>query len=721
MTAGRAVLVLALLSVCHWPEVALADEGDPARPVHIQADTLTYDKSSRVYHGRGRVIVVQGPLRLDADDAILNVATGQLSAVGNVRLDNGVREMRGDRMDLNINTSKGVIFHGRIFVPDGNFTLNGRVIERLSESEYEVEEGSFTTCSDVKGERVPWRFKADEAELHVDGLLYARNARFCILDIPVFYLPAVLFPAKRKRSTGLFFPIAGFTPEQGLKIRQGFFWAISPSQDATLTADYRGKLGIGGELEYRYILSRNTEGKLYTKYFRDTQSTLDRLDLVYRHLTKFSDDLQGRIDINYLNQKTNLSVLSENVLQRVATFQESQAYLTRRWDNQILYGLARFSQNLTFSDKTTLQTLPEIGYSLLPARLGRLPLYSSLDVTFDSFYRQEGVDARRADLFPRVWLPLPVGRYFTVTPLIGLRETFYTRSASSDQSTSREVPYLTILLDTRLVRRFQPDGGPRILHKVEPALIYEYLPATRQSEIPVFNDLDLFAKKNLLTVRVTNRLSTKVFDGETLQNLEFAYLRLSQSEHLTSSPTGKPFSDLRSELILRTIRPAPIILEIDTFYNHYESAVVQINTDISVELLSRFYVSIGERFTRAGTVPVKGDLFNPLSLNEQLVQTQTTHFYSAQFGVTLPYNFYFVTRGFFDEKDGVFPEINYGLYYVGANRCWGIGFFYIQRPGQASEYSFAVTLGGVGYSDSPFGGLYRALFGRLGLDIQKLR
>jgi LPS-assembly protein len=353
--------------------------------------------------------------------------------------------------------------------------------------------------------------------------------------------------------------------------------------------------------------------------------------------------------------------------------------------------------------------------------VGRLPIYSSLETVVDNFYREEGLDGRRAVVFPRIWTPLPVGRYFTVTPLLGLLETFYSRRISSDDSTSREAPYFSTLLDTRLTRRFQPKGAPAILHKLEPALIYEYLPTPRQSDVPVFTDLDRLIKKNLITYRVTNRLSTKVFDGETIQNVEFAYLRLTQSEHLTSSPTGKPFSDLRSELILRTIKPIPITVDIDTFYNHYESAVVQVNTDITLELMRRYFFTLSERFTRAGTVPVRGDLFNPLSLNEQLLQAQTTHFYAAQFGVRLPYNFYFVTRGYYDRNDGVFPEINYGLYYVGSNGCWGVGAFFIQRPGQDSEYAFVATLGGVGYTDSPFSALYRALFSRLGLDIQKLR
>ena len=103
-----------------------------------------------------------------------------------------------------------------------------------------------------------------------------------------------------------------------------------------------------------------------------------------------------------------------------------------------------------------------------------------------------------------------------------------------------------------------------------------------------------------------------------------------------------------------------------------------------------------------------------------LQQTETTQFYSAEAGVKLPYNFYAVIRGYLDQNVGQFPEIDYGLYYVNASRCWGAGFLFIQRPDQ-TEFAFLFTLGGVGSTDSPFSAVYRGLFQRLGLDIQKLR
>jgi hypothetical protein len=77
-------------------------------------------------------------------------------------------------------------------------------------------------------------------------------------------------------------------------------------------------------------------------------------------------------------------------------------------------------------------------------------------------------------------------------------------------------------------------------------------------------------------------------------------------------------------------------------------------------------------------------------------------------------------RGYLDQNARTFQEMNYGLYYVGSSRCWGAGFLFIQRPDQ-TEFAFVFTLGGVGFTDSPFSALYRDLFQRLGLDIQKLR
>jgi LPS-assembly protein len=341
-----------------------------------------------------------------------------------------------------------------------------------------------------------------------------------------------------------------------------------------------------------------------------------------------------------------------------------------------------------------------------------------LDVTFDSFYRQVGQSGSRGDMFPRLWAPIPLDRYLTITPLVGVHETWYSGTQSSDAVT-RAAPYFSTTADTRLSRRFTQEGGATFTHKIEPGVTYEYLPHVQQDN-PSYDALDRLTPKNLLTYSLTNRLSTLVFDGEKQNYLEAGYARLTQSQHLASSPTGKPWSDFRGEFIARTLQPLSAELDVDTFYNHALGKISAFNTDLRVNLTRDFFFSIGQRYTRSGTVAVKGDLFNPMTLNDALSQGETTNFYTADIGVKLPYNLYAVMRGYLDQNTGQFPEVNYGLYYVGSSRCWGAGVMLNLRPDQ-TEFAVLFTLGGVGFSDSPLSGLYRGLFQRLGLDIQKLR
>ena len=135
VTLRLVVALAALLVLASQPTVSAA-EAPVSRPIHIQADQLTYIKETRTYEGKGSVVVVQGPLRLEADEAVLEMDTGQVKAVGRVHLNDGLQDIHGDRLDFNVHTTKGVIFHGRLFVLEGNFTVDARVMERLEQTRF---------------------------------------------------------------------------------------------------------------------------------------------------------------------------------------------------------------------------------------------------------------------------------------------------------------------------------------------------------------------------------------------------------------------------------------------------------------------------------------------------------------------------------------------------------------------------------------------------------
>src|SRR5207302_3903354 len=133
LLSRRLVVPLTALLFLLEATPALAEGPSSARPTHIQADTLVYSKETQTYEGKGSVVVVQGPYRLEADEATLNVATGQVTAVGRAHLNDGESDIRGERLAFNITTTKGVTFHGRHSDVEGNYEVDAQLTERISE------------------------------------------------------------------------------------------------------------------------------------------------------------------------------------------------------------------------------------------------------------------------------------------------------------------------------------------------------------------------------------------------------------------------------------------------------------------------------------------------------------------------------------------------------------------------------------------------------------
>lgn len=76
----------------------------------------------------------------------------------------------------------------------------GRVLKTGQEI-YELEDASFTTCP---ADDNSWRFKASAIELdQSDEWATFYNARFEVLDVPIFYLPYVTVPVGDTRKTGV--------------------------------------------------------------------------------------------------------------------------------------------------------------------------------------------------------------------------------------------------------------------------------------------------------------------------------------------------------------------------------------------------------------------------------------------------------------------------------------------------------------------------------------
>ena len=299
-----ALAILTVLFLTGFPagtaRYASADELPKKIPVTVNADKLDYDRTNDVYVAVGHVRVEQEGMKIEADQITLNNKTGVAVAEGKVYLQEKGDIIRADKLQININTKAGIIYNGDLFMKKDNLHITGEKIERKSETEYHVEKGTFTTCDE--GE---WYLKADVIDMDMDRYATGHGVSFNMGGVPVLYTPYLIFPVRRQ--TGLLIPEAGYSSSEGFLMKNALFWAISDSQDMTFYSDYRARHGHGTGVEYRYVNSRDSSGKLYYNFFetfsrfRTPDAPSDRWQFSFEHHEEIAEDLSVRADINLVS------------------------------------------------------------------------------------------------------------------------------------------------------------------------------------------------------------------------------------------------------------------------------------------------------------------------------------------------------------------------------------------------------------------------------------
>ncbi|MBI5049089.1 MAG: LPS-assembly protein LptD, partial [Deltaproteobacteria bacterium] len=199
-------------------------------PIEITADSLTYDKSKDTYYAEGHVLMVQGKSSIRADKMTVDMNASHATAYGNVEaVDEGGNTLKGDNLELNIDTKVGVVMNGKMFFKEGNLHVTGEEIKKTGNQSYSAHKGIFTTCDCEADESPAWSFYSTDADVTLGKYLTAWNTLFYIKRSPVFYFPYLIFPVKTERETGFLPPRVGYSQVRGFKIDNSFFWAISES------------------------------------------------------------------------------------------------------------------------------------------------------------------------------------------------------------------------------------------------------------------------------------------------------------------------------------------------------------------------------------------------------------------------------------------------------------------------------------------------------------
>ena len=598
-------------------------------PWQISAHVLSYDERTGVIHAEGEVVLTKGDRVLRADRATYEEKTGSARVEGQVHFTIGDDVLTGQSGSFNLKDQTGEIIQGHLFLSHDNYHIRAEKIEKVAERTYLIRQCHVTTCG---GEDPDWTITGSEVKITLEGYGTIKHATFRIRDMPLFYLPYFIFPAKTERQTGLLPPGLTHSSRNGYEVELPFFWAMSPNKDATFYQHYMTDRGYMQGLEFRYLAASESRGHFLLDGLSDRKEEKDLNDpeevelspLPRSNTTRYwlrgrmdqalPGGLQARLDADVVSDQDYLrefetdlfgfnprpdlhEVSGRPVEEKFSPTRRSALRISRDGDDYSLQALGSYHQRPENpSEDTTAQPLAGAHFMFLPERTINTPLFFSLESDYDYIWRETGQKGHRLSMAPEIRAPFRVGPYLELEPsfLYTHNSQWVDEMGNQEEHLDRGVYETGMSLLTSLERTYECRwrNATRLKHRVWPSLIYTYrAPAYEEDMEPWFEPIDVESHLNTLAFRLENFLDARLEDKKGgVSYRQWANLTLTQSYDLmearrdeTPEAGKRPFEPLE---VLLTLKP---FSDLDFFgradWDHYDHDVVlaDFSLDLSVK------------------------------------------------------------------------------------------------------------------------------------------
>ncbi len=540
---------------------------------------VIYNSKTDTFIVRGDAVMTQARTVLKADEIWVMRRDHRARAVGHVRLTDPEGKVTAKVATVDLNDETVELDDGEVYAHNNSYRLAGTKIRKLPGQNYAIDKGFFTTCGCETG-TPDWSIGGDQLDLHMGSSGSARNASFNILGVPILKVPKAIFPADSTRHSGFLSPRAGESGLRGFQYLQPYFIDFNKSSDASIALDLETSQRVGLMTEYRLTNGPDdyfwADAGFYNENLRSDSNRqsdivdnqvaspfipVNRYDLIAmarQHLTSnlmvYGDALT--VSDPFLLRELNILTLSRGFggsftsmrnavsdFGAIETFQNGYAQL-----NSVI------NQDLIQPQRYALQTLPSLLISGMKPILHGLA-YAEYDVQAVNYWRRTGLGGQRLDINPHLTVPWQLGSNLWGFGTIGLDETLYESSGDNiaimpvgthglkynnrlslgpsgpNGYNHRELPYAQFSAGTALAKVYDLnwESVEKIKHTVEPFLTYAYVPNIDQSGLPLFDQIDRFNARSLLTYGFTSRLIAKIPGAAAIPNAQ-------------SEQPGSPFS-----------------------------------------------------------------------------------------------------------------------------------------------------------------------------------
>ena len=495
-------------------------------PTFIGAKASRYQQEEQVASLAGDVVMRQGSMQIEADEASLHQAENRGELNGDVKLrDNGALIV-GDHADIQLDTGEAQIDNAEYVLHKSRIRGNALYAKRAENAIIRLKDGTYTTCEPNSN---AWQLKGNNITLNpATGFGTATNVTLRVKDIPVLYTPYIYFPIDDRRQSGFLPPTIGSGSDTGFMMVTPYYFNLAPNYDATLYPRYMSKRGLLMEGEFRY-LTKSSEGQFGGAYLndenddREQQSDYDkqRYMLNWQHKGGLDSRLLTEVDYTNISDPYYFQDLqSDQIGIERRDFINQQGAVTYRGDTFNARLNVQSYQLATVADITPYNRMPQITFNgALPYHPGGLDFtYNTEAVRFErdlrkgTYFDEDGNPETRIDNNvsglarangDRLTLAPAISRTFEssygfIKPSIKYMYSQYSLDLDSqgknslladekyNSSQSRAIPISSIDSGLYFDRNTQM-FGTNYRQTLEPRLFYLYVPYQDQTDIPVFD------------------------------------------------------------------------------------------------------------------------------------------------------------------------------------------------------------------------------------------
>ncbi|RRV04766.1 LPS-assembly protein LptD [Pseudomonas sp. v388] len=501
-------------------------------PLFVGAKASRYEQEAQVATLAGDVVLRQGSMQVQAQEAALHQAENRGELNGDVRLrDNGALIV-GDKAELQLDTGEARVDNAEYVLHKSNIRGNALYAKRAENAIIRLKDGTYTSCEPGSN---AWTLKGNNITLNpATGFGTATNVTLRVKDIPVFYTPYIYFPIDDRRQSGFLPPSISTSTDTGLSLLTPYYFNLAPNYDATLYPRYMAKRGMMMEGEFRY-LTKSSEGQVGGAYLNDEEDERKQQSDYEKTRWMLNWQHKGGLDSRWLTQVdyTDISdpyyfqdLESEQIGVTGTDFVNQQGSLTYRGDSYSALLNAQSYKLATVTRITPYDRMPQLALNgTLPFNPSGLRFdYQTELVRFERdlrsgrYLNEDGgpinadgtVGERRLDenitgldrangtrlnLAPSVSLPMNWS-YGFLTPKLKYVYTQYDLDLDGkgkteagdrfDSSVNRSIPIFSVDSGLYFDRNTQL-FGKNYRQTLEPRLFYLYVPEKDQDDIPSFD------------------------------------------------------------------------------------------------------------------------------------------------------------------------------------------------------------------------------------------